>query len=248
MVDHQGRISHEANAKVPQGYVHRGTAPWHIAVSNTFFCSEVAFEAVSPILDSRKNWEVVIETFWTAYRKVFHLPKKFKRVGSHVHISVPGGFRLDQLKDIAKGIALHEDRLYQILPVERRDSKYCKPNTEHSNLLNGRSLREIYQMIDNVTNKRYLVNVMQGPNAKDDRYVLWNFANIVKQSETLEFRGGRCLRGEIRTKRWIAFTVGFVEACLGAVRWLHFQCILCRADLSSRIRIFGKSGRPAIMP
>lgn len=53
---------------------------------------------------------------------------------------------------------------------------------------------------------------MQGSN----RLITWNFLNTVQghegnfKSGTVEFRGGRHLRGKIRTKRWIAFAVAFI--------------------------------------
>ncbi|KAF1737825.1 hypothetical protein CRV24_003452 [Beauveria bassiana] len=44
-------------------------------------------------------------------------------------------------------------------------------------------------------------------------YVIWNFDNTLpNKSGTIEFRGGRMLRGEIRTKRWITFAICFLRA------------------------------------
>ena len=55
---------------------------------------------------------------------------------------------------------------------------------------------------------------------KKDRYVLWNFDNVVQPggSGSVEFRGGRAFRGPVRTKRWIAFVMAFVHFCLNQVR------------------------------
>ena len=53
---------------------------------------------------------------------------------------------------------------------------------------------------------------------QDSRYVLWNFENILPgKSAMIEFWGGRCFRGGVRTKRWIAFTVTFILAILSIV-------------------------------
>jgi len=47
-----------------------------------------------------------------------------------------------------------------------------------------------------------------------DRRVLWNFEHVVPGSTgTIEFRGGRGLRGPVRTKWWIAFVIAFVNLC-----------------------------------
>nr|OQO25809.1 hypothetical protein B0A51_06221 [Rachicladosporium sp. CCFEE 5018] len=49
---------------------------------------------------------------------------------------------------------------------------------------------------------------------QDDRRALWNFANLLQDKKTIEFRGGRGLRGPQRTKWWIAFVVGFVDSLM----------------------------------
>ncbi|KAF4957003.1 hypothetical protein FGADI_3415 [Fusarium gaditjirri] len=68
----------------------------------------------------------------------------------------------------------------------------------------------VAELIKSAKSTTALKNIMQ-----NDRYVLWNFDNIVPGSSgTIEFRGGRCLRGEIRTKRWIAFTIALIQALL----------------------------------
>ncbi|KAK6441238.1 hypothetical protein LTR95_002537 [Oleoguttula sp. CCFEE 5521] len=73
-----------------------------------------------------------------------------------------------------------------------------------------------------------IVGLMQ-----EERYVLWNFANLLKTKKTIEFRGGRGLRGPKRTKWWIAFVVGFIDFLLDAdthnevtdenVKWLFYS-------------------------
>jgi hypothetical protein len=64
-----------------------------------------------------------------------------------------------------------------------------------------------------------LVEYMQ-----DGRNVLWNFENLVVAknrgsglSRTIEFRGGCCLRGNVKTKWWVVFTIGFIELVLSKV-------------------------------
>jgi hypothetical protein len=65
-----------------------------------------------------------------------------------------------------------------------------------------------------------LVEYMQ-----DGRNVLWNLENLVvaknghnELSGTIEFHGGRCLTDDLLTKRWIAFTIGFIELVLAKVK------------------------------
>jgi len=67
-------------------------------------------------------------------------------------------------------------------------------------------LMELQRRIPNM-NEKDIADWMQG-----DRYVLWNFANILPSgSGTVEFRGGAGMRGLIKTRWLIAFVVGFID-------------------------------------
>lgn len=66
-----------------------------------------------------------------------------------------------------------------------------------------------------------------------NRYVLWNFDNVAQdKSGTIEFRGGRFLRGEVRTKRWMAFTVAFIHAMLQLVTPLTAKSPICSVKIT----------------
>ncbi|KAI0481569.1 putative amidoligase enzyme-domain-containing protein [Xylaria cf. heliscus] len=174
----------------------------------------IPMEAVSPVLSCRRDWEDEIDTFWAAMRAVFHMPERSPRCGSHVHLSRGGGkrFSLSQLKTISYGIAVYEPLIVPLLMSNRVNNEYCKLNTQNSAQLSQCRSNSwaMAQLIKSATDTETLKNIMQ-----NDRYVLWNFANIVPgKSGTIEFRGGRCLRGEVRTKRWIAFTIAIIHAFL----------------------------------
>ncbi|KAK7903720.1 hypothetical protein LTR67_001740 [Exophiala xenobiotica] len=174
----------------------------------------VPFEAVSPIMDSRYGWETQVDGFWRAYNTIFQEPNSDRRCGSHVHLKLPNGFSLSQLKKIACGIAFHKDEITKMLPPERRGNTYCKQNWDRSAYLNRRSMNQALNLINSANNVQDLIWYMQGEVVDQQRYVLWNFQNITGNSGTIEFRGGRCLRGRHRTKWWIAFAVGFMFFCL----------------------------------
>lgn len=175
-------------------------------------------EAVSPILRCRSDWEEEIDIFWTAMRAVFHMPDRSMKCGSHIHVSRgrSNTFSLSEFQTIAYGIVLYEPLILELLMRERSSNAYCKPNTRDSIQLRscGSDYMAISRLIKGAGNTTALRRIMQ-----DNRYVLWNFDNIVAgKSGTIEFRGGRCLRGEIRTKRWIAFTLALIDAILSMVR------------------------------
>ncbi|KAK1756705.1 putative amidoligase enzyme-domain-containing protein [Echria macrotheca] len=182
-------------------------------------------EAVSPILNTVK-WEAHIDAFWNAWRRVFCTPKESPLCGSHVHVS-PGRskrFTLSQLKSLAMGIVFYEELIVGLLPEERRSNHYCKPNTLHSRELKFLPMVwEHWQVfwffrhrIGSLRTEKELRDFMQlGHEGNKDRYVLWNFDNVLKgKSGTVEFRGGPGFTSAVIAKRWIAFVVAFVQLCL----------------------------------
>lgn len=150
-------------------------------------------------------------------RAVFHIPRRVLRCGSHVHVSPGrGSFYLKELQAIAFAVVFYDEQVQQVLPQSRRNYHYCVPNNKHSQYLKGKSISEVAALINAVKNKEKLVEIVQGL-SKTDRPVLWNFHNVTRMPfteepaiGTVEFRGGRCLRGPVRTKRWISFAVAFM--------------------------------------
>ena len=214
----------------------------------------VAFEAVSPICESRQNWEVDIDSFWAAYDNVFEIPQTSELPGFHIHVSPgpshvsgSGAYTLNECKAIAFGCVVFDHFVYQMLPLTRRENGYCTANTLQSRFLKNQSIKSIIQQLENVQSKNHLITIMQGDNPKTQRYVLWNFVNIAPktgealgtESGTIEFRGGRGMRGEVRTKRWIAFAIAFIDLCLTKVcQCRQSYCGLCRILMSLGRRQF----------
>jgi len=148
---------------------------------------------------------------------VFKTPDRSHACGSHIHIS-PGTHREwsnDELRDVAAGIAYYESYLHELIPATRRNNQYCQRNTISSSRLrayrpqSGGAWDRLLPVLRSAT-KAEIVSLMQG-----DRKVLWNFANVVHGGKgTIEFRGGRHLRGPVRTKRWIAFVIAYIHLLL----------------------------------
>ena len=164
------------------------------------------------------------------------MPQKSVKPGFHIHVS-PGRrggrsrFLLDEYKAIAFGTVFFDVCIYHLLPVIRRENEYCMANTTRSEFLRDKGIDVVKGLLDNVESERDLIKVMQGACPKQRRYVLWNFENIAPkdgqqrgtESGTVEFRGGRGLRGEVKTKRWIAFTIVFIHLCQEMVRFMKTQ-------------------------
>ncbi|KAK6442380.1 hypothetical protein LTR95_001396 [Oleoguttula sp. CCFEE 5521] len=179
---------------------------------------QIPLEAVSPILSTRHDWENEINTFWIAHRKVFHMPEKSTKCGSHVHVSPSGKkWSLRQLRDIAVGIVYFEALINAMLPAARRNNDYCLRNSVSSSRLKsyisqGQAGWQRFMAAVTSADRDALLALLQ-----KERKVLWNFSHIVDGGiGTIEFRGGRGLRGERKSKWWIAFAVGY----------LHLLCTL----------------------
>ncbi|KAK5171432.1 uncharacterized protein LTR77_004576 [Saxophila tyrrhenica] len=202
--------------------------------------SAIALGAVSPILFTSKDWEAEIDGLWKAQLEVFRMPEKATECGSHVHIS-PGTARIwtdEQPRNIAVGVARYEEYLAEMLPVARRDNSYCLKNTASSTRLrdlcshdySGSALLAAAKDCS----RSELIQLMQ-----TDRKVVWNFKPAATGGiGTIEFRGGRHLRGPVRTKRWIAFAVSFTHFLLEAKACTRgrFPPIYSTHDLYNRIR------------
>jgi hypothetical protein len=211
----------------------------------------VPLEAVSGTLQTNGQWEREITAFWSACAAVFHSPDRSTRAGTHIHITPGPEKRwsIDQLRRIAVGIVSYEDLVQEMLPAYRRtgvsssdpsriipptsytghqfERHYCESNSRSSRSLYARfhggpdpqsrtnKLEDLKNSFQSMS-ERDIVHNMQG-----DRYVLWNFDNILKDKKTIEFRGGRGVRGPNRTRWWIAFVVGFIHCLLTEV-WHSF--------------------------
>ncbi|PVH84417.1 hypothetical protein DL98DRAFT_584495 [Cadophora sp. DSE1049] len=215
---------------------------WHVTYDSSLDANgpnEVGLEVVSPKLMAADVWERQIRLVWQAIRDLFLVKKHALSCGSHVHVAPTyRDFTLDELKLIAMFTVIHEDSILKTLHTTRENHKYCERNTkiEDTGLWHnfGRvkhgqglsyfrqgGLRECQVAIAGITSKSELVDYMQG----DNRRVLWNFRNILPGgSGTVEFRGGRHLRGPNRTIWWATFAILFVDlalrsACLNSQRY-----------------------------
>jgi hypothetical protein len=157
-------------------------------------------------------------------KKVFKVEKNFT-CGSHVHVAPKGRhYTLPELKIIAFAIITHEHLLDAFLPKQRLDNRYCKKNSAVSvwlrhffaNGISSQTFSTIATFLRAKNSKVDIKRLMQGVE-RSDRYVIWNFANI-ENSGTIEFRGGRHLRGPNRTYWWITFAVSFISLALREVR------------------------------
>lgn len=168
-------------------------------------------EAVSPVMNNSSTaWQDDIELFWQATRKMFRVQRN-ESCGSHVHVAPTGRkYTLGELKYVAFAVVCYEANLMTMLPRVRQNHPYCQMNTRASaQLANGIRIGSVRNDIRSLTTYQAVVQYMQG----DTRTCLWNFRNVTG-SGTVEFRGGRHLRGANRTYAWVTLAVAFIGLAL----------------------------------
>ncbi|XXG94152.1 hypothetical protein Hte_000404 [Hypoxylon texense] len=223
----------------------QGTKKWWITRDGSLnehdSNNQVAFEAVSPTFRTTRHWEDDIDAFWNAMGAVFHQPIRSSKCGSHVHISPAGRhYSIQELKVIAFGVVAYEHLVLQILPSSRHDNIYCVPNTTSSSKLgNGSNLERIGALIASARSAAELKDMMQV-----GRRVIWNFENTLPgKTGTIEFRGGRGLRGRNRTRWWIAFALSFIHFVIKENDFLERESY--RGSWRPTVKVFYKKIRSA---
>jgi hypothetical protein len=179
----------------------------------------------------QEAWEHKIKLFWEALRSEFEVQKD-PLCGSHIHIAPIGRkYTLGEVKQIAFAVCYYEPYVVSILPRERRDNGYCLRNSNVAprmgSLFKQRSpeaWKTIAKDIKGKSTPEQVCIYLQDGVDRDHRFVLWNFQNLVAPvvnarppSGTIEFRGGRHLRGKVRTIRWITFVIVFISMALREV-------------------------------
>ncbi|KAK3297570.1 putative amidoligase enzyme-domain-containing protein [Chaetomium fimeti] len=88
-------------------------------------------EIISPPMSVSRKWQKEIETIFDVVGESFDFWTN-ENCACHVHVS-PGPttdytYSLTELNQMAKGAYYWEDALCDLLPIERRDNRYAKPN------------------------------------------------------------------------------------------------------------------------
>jgi hypothetical protein len=181
-------------------------------------------EIVSPVLKSYENWEEQVAALWHVVKDNFKVYKN-ETAGTHVHVApIDRSFKLCEMKAIAFACCYYEPYILSILPYERRNHRYCNRNSNvvqpMGDLVRAQSVCGVWTLreeINSLESVEQVCEFLQGGMKKEHRYVLWNFQNLARRTGTIEFRGGRHLRGPVKTMWWITFVVVFVSMAIDQV-------------------------------
>ena len=119
---------------------------------------------------------------------------------------------MEELRQVAYFVIISEVWVDETMPPDRLNNFYCINNIYNvGSSTHSRNLGVICDSLRKATNPEQLCSFMQR-----DRYCRWNFENTLptKKKGTIEFRGGRHVRGKVMTKRWIVFTITFVSLAI----------------------------------
>lgn len=141
----------------------------------------------------------------------------------HVHVSpLPDGeYNTDQLRQILKGVIYYDTPFMRIMPAERKDNPWAEPNVKATpDWQNG---------VDRVASQTWapLFDELDKPKMKaillrglcDNRYVAWNFSNILSACGTIEFRRPPGVKTSADASHWVVVALGFVAHTMTKQNW-----------------------------
>lgn len=145
---------------------------------------------------------------WT-FLKSWYTIRGNESCGTHVHISIAGGYTYDNVIRVAQAAIYFEEIFDEILPKERRQNIYSKSNYVENDNLNYLSRTEAINLLQSCRNTNEIVNKFC-----PTRYYGWNFLNLIKGKGTIEFRRGPFgtpKNGE--TLVWVHIVRLFIKTC-----------------------------------
>lgn len=141
----------------------------------------------------------------------------------HVHVSPSDGtgdrWTKDEMKGILRAIGFYQRAITSVMPPERKDNLYAKPNmiAEHTRT----ELKSKYSSVETkgwgpyfaecggLPTPVWAFNWMGGR-----REVAWNFSNVGRDCGTVEFRAPPGVMEARRAVHWAGFTLGFIQAAI----------------------------------
>jgi Putative amidoligase enzyme len=142
---------------------------------------------------------------------------------THVHVSPMLGttFNIDQLQRIIKQIIYYDSALTTIMPPDRKDNTWAESNVKVTagwkaayDQVPQRTWAPIFARLDG---HKFVASLLLG--LCQNRYVSWNFAQVLGGSGTIEFRRPPGVKTPAEANHWIAFTLGYVAHAMVLQNW-----------------------------
>jgi len=186
-------------------------------------------ELVSPIFrfETPEAWVHQLSLVWRALEGPFHTETN-PQCSTHIHVSPSSGvWQLVQLKALAKCILFFERPVDAIMPGARRANLWCQSN-RYNVRLRSLSMEQALRAVDSTRTLEDLVLLMccyskdselgRSKKAKKDFQhtpFRWNFTPLCEGTKgTVEFRQPPGSTATTDSRKWIEFTVAYVQGAI----------------------------------
>lgn len=140
----------------------------------------------------------------------------------HVHVSPHNSsYGVDQLRRIIKGVIFYDNALTTIMPRTRKDNEWAQSNVraipawlDAARNVPQKSWTPLFNHFDK---QKMLAILLQG--LCDNRYVGWNFNNVLGGCGTVEFRRPPGVSSAGEAKHWAALALGYVANAMALENW-----------------------------
>lgn len=175
---------------------------------------------VSPIFRAHPHstWRRDVEKTWGYLQRHYDITKT-SHCATHIHVSFesPSVYTADDIRRIARAVIHFEPALEALVPQSRRGNRFAKSNWLQGQCLGYEELSrtESIAAIDEIPlvndqeDIRRVVELMQDV---DDRDYCWNFVNLRRSRETIEFRKPPGSASAAEALSWAEFAMSFVQA------------------------------------
>ncbi|WEW59373.1 hypothetical protein PRK78_004844 [Emydomyces testavorans] len=179
-------------------------------------------EMVSRVLETNTAWQAEIDQVFDILLKICDILLT-PGCSMHVHVSPERDrkYNMDELKRMLKGIIYYDSAMTKIMPADRKENEWAKSNVEAFPAWNAavaqvpaRSWAPIFDEFDKHTMKATLLLGLC-----DDRYVSWNFSNVLGGCGSIEFRRAPGIKRSAEAKHWVAIAVGYAAFSLTVQDW-----------------------------
>lgn len=159
------------------------------------------------------QWRRHVEATWK-YLKHGYAVTAGCDCATHIHLSVEGGYSLNELKRIAQSVIHFEPAFEALVSPERRAGSLQHARSSwldsHHLALFSRSRQHSIMFIDSLTDFYTLATVM---NPDGERSYGWNFRSIEKYY-TVEFRKPQASTTADEVLGWAELAMSFIQASL----------------------------------
>jgi len=179
-------------------------------------------ELVSKSMTTEDAWQVEIDSVFAIVREHCDITLT-TGCSMHVHVSTSPNstnqYTLPQLKSVSKGVSYFDDAITRMMPADRKNNPYAASNVQGEKALEElaskyklvptESWETLFRYIDGIGMKP-VISMKMGV----DRYMAWNFTNIMNLCGTVEFRLPPGVKTPADAKHWASFALGFIASSL----------------------------------